>query len=193
MSHGTSAKSVPVVDGKARIDAETSTDMDPGLWKTNWWVEKDGEVEHVLGPKIKVAAAAGDASESLLDSYARTLEKYKKTIHDTFDISDRFRGTVTDTLRDRDELIEKKEERKEKKRKKKQEKKREKRERERQRVIDEAPALAAQGLSKTDAARQLGVARATFISMMHRYLPDLEWHDGRRDRRGGPKKRRARR
>lgn len=62
-----------------------------------------------------------------------------------------------------------------------------------QRMIDEAPALAAEGLSKTDAARRLGVAPATFTSMMHRHLLDLEWHDGRHDGRGGRKKRRARR
>ena len=58
---------------------------------------------------------------------------------------------------------------------------------------DEALRCAAQGLSKTDAARQLGVAPTKFISMMRRHLPDLEWHDGRRDGRGGRKKRRARR
>ena len=183
LAQGTSSKKVPVVDGKARIDAETSNDMTPGLWKTTWQVEEDGEVKRLSGPKIKVAAAAGDPKKSFLDSFGGWLDEHEILFHKTFDLSDRVRDSVTGVFRDRDEWIERKEERKEKKRKKKQEKK----ERE-QRVIAEARALAAEGLSKTDAARQLGVAPTKFISMVRRHLPDLEWHDGRGDGRGGRKK-----
>lgn len=52
------------------------------------------------------------------------------------------------------------------------------------RMIEESPALAAQGMSKTEAARELGVDCALFHVQIRKYLPDLKWRDGRYPRRG---------
>ena len=49
-----------------------------------------------------------------------------------------------------------------------------------QRMIDEAPALAAKGLTKSEAARRLGTKPDNFIAVVNRHLPDLEWRDGRK-------------
>ena len=56
------------------------------------------------------------------------------------------------------------------------------------RIIEEAPALAKQGLSKSDAARRLGVSLPTFTTQVLRYLPHVKWHDWRWDGRGGRKR-----
>ena len=55
------------------------------------------------------------------------------------------------------------------------------------RIIEEVPALAKQGLSKSDAARRLGVSPPTFTTQVLRYLPHVKWHDGRWGGRGGRK------
>lgn len=49
------------------------------------------------------------------------------------------------------------------------------------RILKEAPALAARGLSKTEAARELGVSPPLFMVKLARYLSDLQWRDGRED------------
>lgn len=54
-----------------------------------------------------------------------------------------------------------------------------------QRMVDAAPALAAEGLSQADAARRLGVLPKAFTPTMARHLPDLQWRDGRSDGKGG--------
>ena len=55
------------------------------------------------------------------------------------------------------------------------------------RIIEQAPALAKKGMSKSDAARKLGVSPPTFTTQVLRYLPHVKWHDGRWDGRGGRK------
>ena len=47
-------------------------------------------------------------------------------------------------------------------------------------VLAEAPAMAAEGLTKTEAARRLGIAPPQFTIAVGRHLPDLKWRDGRR-------------
>ena len=47
-------------------------------------------------------------------------------------------------------------------------------------MLAEAPALAAAGLSKAQAARRLGIPPAPFTIALGRHLPDLKWRDGRR-------------
>lgn len=49
-----------------------------------------------------------------------------------------------------------------------------------ERILAAAPELAAKGMSKTEAAKALGVPPATLIVAAHTYLPDLIWRDGRR-------------
>lgn len=56
------------------------------------------------------------------------------------------------------------------------------------RILERAPALAAAGLSKSDAAREIGVAPTELTHAMRRYAPDVKWRDGREDGRGGRRK-----
>lgn len=47
------------------------------------------------------------------------------------------------------------------------------------RVIQEAPALAEEGLTKTEAAKRLGVDRAKLNSVCRHHLGGIQWRDGR--------------
>lgn len=49
------------------------------------------------------------------------------------------------------------------------------------RIIEAAPNLALKGLSKTDAAHEIGVSPAVFSIVVWKYCPDIKWHDGRVD------------
>lgn len=47
------------------------------------------------------------------------------------------------------------------------------------RIVEAAPALAERGLSKSDAARELGIPVPSFHVAIHRHLSDIKWRDGR--------------
>ena len=47
------------------------------------------------------------------------------------------------------------------------------------RIIQEAPALAEEGLTKTEAAKRLGVGQKKLVSVTIAHLGWLEWRDGR--------------
>lgn len=49
-----------------------------------------------------------------------------------------------------------------------------------ERILECAPALAAAGFSKSEAAHKIGVAPTELTHAMRRYAPDVQWRDGRR-------------
>ena len=48
------------------------------------------------------------------------------------------------------------------------------------RIIQEAPALAEEGLTKTEAAKRMGVSTRKFHSVCSNHLRSIEWRDGRK-------------
>lgn len=134
LGDGDDVKSVPVADGKARLDAETSADMGPGLWKTTWRVEVDGEVRRPSGPKVMVVAAAADRSESLGESLGEWFDKWEPRLQKLGNFFGRvWRGAVdlaerADDVADRrDRRAERREERAKERRNEKRKKRDEKR------------------------------------------------------------------
>lgn len=51
------ARAVPVADGSAVVSASMTTDLEPGLWRTEWRVEVGGAVSLPAGPDIEVEAS----------------------------------------------------------------------------------------------------------------------------------------
>ena len=50
----------------------------------------------------------------------------------------------------------------------------------RQKALDSMPEMAARGLSKSEAARLLGLPPKAFITLTRQFAPHVEWRDGRR-------------